>query len=268
MAELLDGPADAATTGLVELGIQHEQQHQELLLMDIKHVLSRNPLRPAYDGLCPLATAPIGSPAWTEFDGGVRQIGHGGGGFSFDNELPRHPVFVGPFALAEQPVTCGEWREFIDDGGYLRPELWLSDGWATVQAEQWEHPLYWSRVDREWHEFTLGGLHAVNPGQPVCHVSYYEADAFARWAGHRLPTEAEWEVAARTGRWTGASSTSRASTRPPPTLTRPPAPSGTSGSGRHRRTAPTPASSPPRVRWASTTGSSWSISTSCGEGRA
>jgi ergothioneine biosynthesis protein EgtB len=196
MAELLDGPADAATTGLVELGIQHEQQHQELLLMDIKHVLSRNPLRPAYDGLCPAATAPIGSPSWTEFDGGVRQIGHGGGGFSFDNELPRHPVFVGPFALAEQPVTCGEWREFIDDGGYLRPELWLSDGWATVQAERWEHPLYWSRIDREWHEFTLGGLLAVNPGQPVCHVSYYEADAFARWAGHRLPTEAEWEVAA------------------------------------------------------------------------
>ena len=196
MTALLEGPVDEATTGLVELGIQHEQQHQELLLMDIKHVLSRNPLLPAYDAAGCAPAAPAGSPSWVEFDPGVRQIGHVGDGFSFDNELPRHPVYVGPFAFAEQAVTCGEWQAFIDDGGYRRPELWLSDGWNTVQSERWEHPLYWSRTDGEWHEFTLGGPTTVNPGQPVCHVSYYEADAFARWAGHRLPTEAEWEVAA------------------------------------------------------------------------
>jgi ergothioneine biosynthesis protein EgtB len=196
MTEVLEDPPDEATVGLVELGIQHEQQHQELLLMDIKHVLSRNPLLPAYDTLCPVPPAPTAASAWAEFAGGVHHIGHTGDGFSFDNERPRHPTFVGPFALAERAVTCREWLAFIDDGGYHRPELWLSDGWATVQAEHWECPLYWSRIDGEWHEFTLGGLVTVNPGQPVCHVSYYEADAFARWAGYRLPTEAEWEVAA------------------------------------------------------------------------
>ena len=195
MASVVEDP-DPAVVGLVELGIQHEQQHQELLLMDIKHVLSRNPLLPAYDALCPAPAAPGGAPTWVEHAGGLRHLGHPGGGFSFDNEGPRHLVHVGPFALAELPVTCGEWLAFIDDGGYHRPELWLSDGWATVQSEQWECPLYWSLVDAQWHEFTLGGPFAVNPGQPVCHVSYYEADAFARWAGYRLPTEAEWEVAA------------------------------------------------------------------------
>jgi len=183
-------------TGLVELGIQHEQQHQELLLMDIKHVLSFNPLLPAYDVVCPVPPTAAGTPTFTEFAGGVREIGAAGEGFRFDNELPRHPVYLGPFALADRPVTCGQWSAFIEDGGYRRPELWLSDGWATVQSEQWEGPLYWSRIDGEWHEFTLGGPHAVVDGQPVCHVSYYEADAFARWAGLRLPTEAEWEVAA------------------------------------------------------------------------
>ena len=194
---LLEGPADEATTALVELGIHHEQQHQELLLMDIKHVLSRNPLLPAYDAI---RAGPGGAGRRPDMDrvrpGASAEIGHDGDGFSFDNELPRHPVYLGPFALADQPVTCGEWLAFIDDGGYRRPELWLSDGWATVQSERWERPLYWSRIDGEWHEFTLGGPITVNPGQPVCHVSYYEADAFARWAGHRLPTEAEWEVAA------------------------------------------------------------------------
>ncbi len=196
MATLLGGPVGEATTGLVELGIQHEQQHQELLLMDIKHVLSRNPLLPAYDTICPVAATQSGSPTWVEFGGGVGLVGHPGAGFSFDNELPRHPVYVGPFALAERTVTCGEWLAFIDDDGYHRPELWLSDGWATVQSEGWECPLYWTQDDDEWHEFTLGGPVVVNPGQPVCHISYYEADAYARWAGHRLPTEAEWEVAA------------------------------------------------------------------------
>ncbi len=196
MAAVLDRPADTTTTALVELGIQHEQQHQELLLMDIKHVLSRNPLLPAYDTTCLVPTAPAATPAWREFTGGVAEIGHQGDGFSFDNEGPRHPAYIGPFALAERAVSCGEWLAFIDDDGYHRPELWLSDGWATVQSEGWESPLYWSRIDGEWHEFTLGGPITVNPGQPVCHVSYYEADAYARWAGHRLPTEAEWEVAA------------------------------------------------------------------------
>ena len=196
MTALLDRATDADVTGLVELGIQHEQQHQELLLMDIKHVLSRNPLLPAYDAVSLAPPSLAGTLTFTEFAGGVREIGHAGEGFRFDNELPRHPVYLGPFALADRPVTCGEWSAFIEDGGYRRPELWLSDGWATVQSEQWEGPLYWSRIDGEWHEFTLGGPHTVTEGQPVCHVSYYEADAFARWAGLRLPTEAEWEVAA------------------------------------------------------------------------
>jgi len=196
MTALFDQATDPHVTGLVELGIQHEQQHQELLLMDIKHVLSRNPLLPAYDALCPVPPRPAGTPTFTEFPGGVREVGHAGEGFRFDNELPRHPVYLGPFALADRPVTCGEWSAFVEDGGYHRPELWLSDGWATVQSERWEGPLYWSRIDGEWHEFTLGGPHRVTESQPVCHVSYYEADAFARWAGLRLPTEAEWEVAA------------------------------------------------------------------------
>jgi ergothioneine biosynthesis protein EgtB len=196
MALLFEDAAGAGIDPLVELGIQHEQQHQELLLMDIKHVLSRNPLLPSYDRLHPVITDSFPVRTWTEIPGGVAEIGHCGGSFSFDNELPRHQVFLGAFALTDRPVTCGEWLEFIDDDGYHRPELWLSDGWATVQDQGWEAPLYWSVDDGGWSEFTLGGSMPVNPGQPVCHVSYYEADAFARWAGHRLPTEAEWEVAA------------------------------------------------------------------------
>jgi ergothioneine biosynthesis protein EgtB len=196
MAVLFDGPAGSEAGPLVELGIQHEQQHQELLLMDIKHVLSRNPLLPAYDKIAATPSTATPPATWTEITGGLAEIGHCGDAFCFDNELPRHPVYLGPFSLADHPVTCGEWLAFIDDDGYHRPELWLSDGWATVQAEGWEAPLYWSAVDDEWREFTLGGPIVLNPSQPVCHVSYYEADAFARWSGHRLPTEAEWEVAA------------------------------------------------------------------------
>jgi ergothioneine biosynthesis protein EgtB len=197
MAILLGSSSGQASADLVELGIQHEQQHQELLLMDIKHVLSLNPLFPAYDAVRLPAPTSAPAPTWTEHAEGISGIGHAGPGFCFDNELPRHRTYLEAFALADQAVTNGEWSAFIDDGGYHRPELWLSDGWATVQAEGWQCPLYWIPVDGGWQEFTLGGTTPLNPAQPVCHVSYYEADAFARWAEARLPTEAEWEVAAQ-----------------------------------------------------------------------
>jgi ergothioneine biosynthesis protein EgtB len=196
MPELLLDAPDASVTALTELGIQHEQQHQELLLMDIKHVLSRNPMQPAYDAVRLPRPTVADETTWSEYSAGTHEIGHSGRGFSFDNELPRHLVYLEDYSLADRPVTCGEWQAFIEDCGYRRPELWLSDGWATVQSEGWECPLYWSKVDGEWQEFTLAGPSPVNPAQPVCHLSYYEADAFARWAGGRLPTEAEWEVAA------------------------------------------------------------------------
>jgi ergothioneine biosynthesis protein EgtB len=207
MARLLEFEQPPATLALVELGLNHEQQHQELLLMDIKHVLSRNPLQPSYrpDAAPPPSLA--GKTRWTEHRGGTFEVGHDGEGFGFDNEFPRHPVHLTPFALADQPVTCGEWLAFMEDDGYGRPELWLADGWALVQQEGWEAPLYWSRpgpVERGgsrghasgWRIFTLGGDRAVDPAEPVCHVSYHEADAFAHWTGDRLPTESEWEVAA------------------------------------------------------------------------
>jgi ergothioneine biosynthesis protein EgtB len=195
MLALLDGAVDGPTASLVELGIHHEQQHQELLLMDIKHVLSRNPLQPAYS--C-VDVSPASDPVptgWSKYPGGSYRIGHAGQSFGFDNEFPRHEVHLEPFAIADAPVTCAEWLAFISDDGYRRPELWLSDGWAAVQAEGWESPLYWSCEDGAWEEFTLGGPRPLNPAEPVCHISYYEADAFSRWAGCRLPTEAEWEVA-------------------------------------------------------------------------
>jgi ergothioneine biosynthesis protein EgtB len=217
MGRLLDTPAPAEVLDLVELGLHHEQQHQELLLMDIKHVLSKSPLAPRYvsgplgppaapraPGPCTVPDVPPpGAPGeapklgWVEHQGGVAEIGLGGTAFGFDNESPRHRVLLAPFALADRPVTCGEWAAFADDGGYDKPELWLSDGWAAVRSQGWDAPLYWSGDAAGRRVFTLAGERALDPGEPVCHVSYYEADAYARWAGARLPTEAEWEVVAQ-----------------------------------------------------------------------
>ena len=202
MAELLDRSPGPEVLRLVDLGLHHEQQHQELLLMDITHVLSRNPLRPAYAEPADENSGPGTARAtgWIEHPGGTVTVGADGTGFAFDNEYPRHRALLTPFALADRAVTCGEWQEFMDDDGYHRPELWLSDGWATVQQQGWDRPLYWSP---DGTEFTLGGEVPLDPARPVCHVSYYEADAYAHWTGHRLPTEAEWETVAVTASATG-----------------------------------------------------------------
>jgi ergothioneine biosynthesis protein EgtB len=180
---------------IVEIGLHHEQQHQELLLTDILHAFSLNETDPAYDPQWqwPQATVPpaAGAPV-----GGIHTIGHDGNGFCFDNEQPAHQVLLRPVELSSSLVTNGEWLEFMQQGGYATPTLWLSDGWAAVEAEGWEAPGYWRKIDNTWLVMTLGGLRPVDPSLPVCHVSYYEADAFARWRGEDLPTEAEWEVAA------------------------------------------------------------------------
>lgn len=190
---------DAGLAAQMELGLNHEEQHQELMLMDIKHVLSVNPLRPAYARPAPAAVEPGRDAGWLRFEGGLVEIGAEGEGFAFDNERPRMKVWLEPFRLSDRLVTASEWIAFIEDGGYRRPELWLSDGLAQCRAEDWRAPLYWSEGDDGWRVFTLTGERAVQPDEPVCHVSLYEADAYARWAGARLPTEAEWEAAARTG---------------------------------------------------------------------
>jgi ergothioneine biosynthesis protein EgtB len=187
----------AADAARVELGLEHEQQHQELILTDILHAFSLNPLRPAYRAAAPvLAEAP--PLRWLALDEGVREIGHAGEGFSFDNERPRHRVFLERCQVASRLVTSGEYLAFIADGGYTRPELWLSDGWDALEAGGWRAPLYWELRDGSWGRFSLEGMRAVVPSEPVYHVSYYEADAYARWAGARLPTEAEWEHAVAT----------------------------------------------------------------------
>lgn len=182
---------------VVELGLNHEQQHQELILTDIKHVLSCNPLFPVYREL-PAATSqrPIGELGWVDFAEAVRWIGHDGTGFAFDNESPRHRVLVPAFQLATRLVTNGEYLAFMEDGGYERPDLWLSLGWDHVRRLSWNAPLYWIRRGGGWQQFTLGGLRQIDAAEPVCHVSYFEADAYARWAGARLPTEFEWESVA------------------------------------------------------------------------
>ncbi len=199
MRRLIGRDTNDAVADLLEVGFNHEQQHQELILMDIKHVLSQNLPQPVYRQSDHPSTAeararrPVGR---IEHDGGICEIGNDGEGFSFDNELPRHGTFLEPFSIDLTPVTCGDWIEFIEDGAYERADLWSSDGWAECRAQGWEAPLYWSRDDGSWRYFTLGGPRAVCEAEPVCHVSYYEAEAFARWAGARLPTEAEWEVVA------------------------------------------------------------------------
>ncbi|MFP5253788.1 MAG: ergothioneine biosynthesis protein EgtB [Actinomycetes bacterium] len=198
MTELLSSGGDGAlekSAHVVELGFHHEQQHQELMLMDIKHVFSLNPLQPVYGGSpeSALDPEPLG---WCDVEGGLVEVGHEGDTFCFDNELPRHQQWLAPYRLADRLVTNGEWLEFMADGGYQRHELWLSDGWARVNDDGWRAPLYWTQLDGVWFEHTLHGTWPVNPGLPVCHVSHYEADAYATWAGKRLPTEAEWEHAA------------------------------------------------------------------------
>jgi ergothioneine biosynthesis protein EgtB len=181
---------------LVELGLQHEQQHQELILADVKHLFSRNPLRPVYSKSWPLTPVHVTRPRWIGFGGGAHVIGHDGTGFAFDNESPRHRVWLEDFEVASQLATHGEYLAFMEDAGYRRPELWLSAGWECVASRGWQAPLYWERLADGWHTFTLHGMAPIEPNTPICHLSFYEADAFARWAGARLPTEAEWEVAA------------------------------------------------------------------------
>ncbi|MGQ0647502.1 MAG: ergothioneine biosynthesis protein EgtB, partial [Gemmatimonadaceae bacterium] len=196
LSERLAGDEEHPAWRIIELGIHHEQQHQELLVTDIKHVFWMNPLRPVYSQRRRSDTA-APSLGWRAFAEGVHRIGHDGGGFAFDNEGPSHRVFLDGFKLATRLVTNEEYLAFIDDGGYRRSTLWLSNGWATVQERGWTAPLYWEPTSDGWSEFTLAGDAPLEAAAPVCHVSYYEADAFARWAGYRLPNEAQWEVAAR-----------------------------------------------------------------------
>ena len=198
LLDSLDMAGWAHLAPLLELGLNHEQQHQELLLMDLEHSFHANPLRPAYREDLPPADAGASGPVnFLPCDGGMVDVGHHGPAFAFDNETPRHRVFLEPYRLADRLVSCGEYLDFVAAGGYQTPELWLSDGWGTVQARGWTAPLYWESGDEGWQVFTLGGLRPLDPATPVSHLSFYEADAYARFAGRRLPTEFEWEAAAR-----------------------------------------------------------------------
>ena len=196
MIQLLEraGAVPPAAT-VIELGLQHEQQHQELLVTDLKYNLGANPLRPAYRRLSRESRA-AAPHAFIAFEGGLVEIGHAGSGFAFDNEMPRHRVALAPYEFGSRLVTNTEYLQFIEAGGYRRPDLWLSDGWRAARERNWGAPLYWERVDGGWQTYTLGGAAPLDANAPVVHVSYYEADAYARWHGVRLPTEAEWEHAA------------------------------------------------------------------------
>ena len=199
VVKLLEGADDALFAEIepvMILGLHHEQQHQELLVTDIKHVFAQNPLRPVFEeNEETLEQNGIPAQEFVEFDEAILSIGHAGSDFSYDNEGPRHRALVGPFALANRLVTNGEFLAFIEAGGYVRPEFWLSLGWTTVQEQRWEAPLYWERHEGGWWNFTLSGFRPVEPSEPVTHISYFEADAYANWAGARLPTEFEWERA-------------------------------------------------------------------------
>lgn len=198
MRRLLIAPGEEAMSALVELGLHHEQQHQELLLTDVKHLLSCNPTNPVFGGDVP-AVKVAADMTWQAFSGGVLEIGHAGPGFCFDNETPRHRVFLQPYRLASRLVSNAEYAAFIAAGGYTDPVFWLAEGWDWRVSMQCEHPLYWRKTNARWQEFTLNGLGALNPQLPVVHLSYYEAEAYSRWARARLPTEAEWEYGAASG---------------------------------------------------------------------
>ncbi len=196
MRELLECELSSEVRSVVELGLNHEQQHQELIVTDAKHALWSNPLQPAFIASMPRQTSEVQPLRWIAFQEGVYEIGNSGDSFAFDNESPRHKVFIQPFELASRLVTNGEFLGFIHDGGYSRPELWLSDGWEAARSAAWNAPLYWEKRDQDWWHFTCSGMRRVDLSEPVCHVSFYEAEAYARWAGARLPREAEWELAA------------------------------------------------------------------------
>jgi ergothioneine biosynthesis protein EgtB len=197
-ALLQAGDLEPSQLAVLETGLHHEQQHQELIVTDLKHMFSHNPLRPAY-----LAESPVHAEqeasvlSWVDHPGGLLWVGREGEGFTFDNETPRHRQFLQPFAVASRLVTCGEYLQFMADGGYERPELWLSEGWEAVRREGWSAPLYWERRADGWSHFTLSGMRRVDAAEPVVHVSYFEADAYANWTSYRLATEAEWEVLAK-----------------------------------------------------------------------
>ena len=220
MRALLRGPTlPVETLDLIELGLHHEQQHQELIVTDAKHLLSLNPLAPAWHAGEPPRTVPT-ALGWTVHAGGETWIGHDGAGFAFDNEMPRHRVLLEPFELAGRPATNAEVLAFVEDGGYRRPELWLSEGWAMAQAQRWDAPLYWRRRDGAWREFTLHGERPLDPHATAMHLSHFEADAFARWTGARLPTEFEMEAAggvfADAWQWSSSSYGPYPGYRPPP----------------------------------------------------